>query len=141
MYKFIYLFALLSFAACNEKEPTSAQCDRALIVSDTNYKNAKDESDFRIKDVSIAGNCMKITYSYGGGCGKIETELVASENHINNTMELPTRKLKLSIDDKDNCEALITTTEEFDISALQNSNGSNTTIELYKWDSLIQYSY
>ncbi len=126
--------------SCRDKEPTSAQCDRAVIISDRNYRKAKDDTGFRITDVTITGNCMTIAYSHGGGCKEIETELVASENSVQNTLNLPYRELKLSIDDKDNCEALVMASEEFDISALQNE-GNSTTIRLHKWDEDIVYTY
>lgn len=132
--------ALLLISSCKDKEPTSANCDRSVIVSDRNFDKAKDGSDFGINDVSITGDCMTITYRYGGGCKEIETELVASENSIQNTMELPFRELKLSIDDKDNCEALVTTSEEFDISALQGV-GNSIILKLHKWDEDIVYAY
>lgn len=115
-------------------------CDRVVIVSDRNYDKAKDESDFSIRGISISGNCMTIAYSYGGGCKDIETELVASENSVQNAMNLPYRELKLSIDDDDNCEALVMAYEEFDISALQNE-GNSTIIRLHKWDEEIVYTY
>ena len=139
-YLALVLMCSLAISSCSDKEPPSAQCNRAIIVSNTNYDKAKDESDFRIRDVSISGNCMTIEYSYGGGCGDIETELVAAENSVQNTMNLPYRELKLSIDDNDNCEALITTSEDFDISALQNE-GNSTIIRLHKWDEEIIYAY
>lgn len=77
---------------------------------------------------------------YGGGCGSIETELLAAEPSIQNTRNLYKRELKLSIDDMDNCEALIMKSEEFDISALQ-GDGASVILSLYKWDTLIVYTY
>lgn len=126
--------------SCSDKEPTSAQCNRSLIVSDGDYKNAKDESDFRINNVSITQDCMTISYSYGGGCGSIKTELLAAEPSIQNTGGLYKRELKLSIDDKDNCEALIMKSEEFDISALR-GEGTGIILSLHKWDEDILYTY
>lgn len=40
----------------------------------------------------------------------------------------------------DNCEALIMKSEEFDISALQ-GDGASVILSLYKWDTLIVYTY
>ena len=77
---------------------------------------------------------------YGGGCGSIETELLAAEQSIQDTRNLYKRELKLSIDDMDNCEALIMKSEEFDISALQ-GDGASVILSLYKWDTLIVYTY
>ena len=128
------------FYSCKDKEPTSAQCDRAVIVSDRNFDRAKDESDFSIQEVTISENCMTVKYSYSGGCGDIHTELVAAENSMQNTLNLPQVNMKLAIDDTDNCEALITTAEEFDISALQ-ANGSPIIIKLHKWEDPIVYTY
>lgn len=135
-------FILLSILLvhCKDKEPTSAQCDRAVIVSDRNYNQAKDDTGFRITDVIISGNCMTIEYSYGGGCKDIKTELVAAEESIQHASNLTFRELKLSIDDKDNCEALITISEEFDISALQGS-GNSVIIKLHKWAEDLVYTY
>ena len=128
------------FISCEDKEPTSAQCDRTLIISDKDFNEAKDESDFGINNVSITGDCMTVTYRYGGGCGEITTKLVAAEESIQHTGNLTFRELKLSIDDKDNCEALITTSEEFDISALQGS-GNSVIIKLHKWAEDLVYTY
>lgn len=135
-----FLLITLTVFSCKEKEPTSAQCDRAVIISDRNYKKAKDDTGFRITDVTISGNCMTVEYSYGGGCKDIKTELVAAENTAQNAMDLPYREVKLSIDDDDNCKALVMTSEEFDISALQNE-GNSTLIQLHKWGEDIHYEY
>jgi hypothetical protein len=137
---FITLIISLLLFSCSEKEPTSAQCNRSLIVSDKNYQKAKDESDFKINDVSITGDCMTISYSYGGGCGSIETELLAPKPSIQHTGSLYKRELKLSINDMDNCKALIMKSEEFDISALQ-GDGANVILRLHKWDTDILYTY
>jgi len=83
---------------------------------------------------------MTISYSYGGGCRSIETELLAAEPSIQNTGDLYKRKLKLSIDDTDNCEALIMKSEEFDISALR-GEGPSVLLTLHKWDGDILYTY
>lgn len=134
-------FLLFTFTACKEDPPSTTQdCEKKIVIDDTKYNGAKDESDFSIRNVSITGNCMDVTYNYGGGCGEIRTELIASEQSVQNTMELPSRFLKLSIDDQDPCEAMITVTESFKISALQNE-ANQVYIKLHKWDSLITYSY
>ncbi|MDA8930292.1 hypothetical protein N9J07_02785 [Bacteroidia bacterium] len=137
---FIFFLIITCTSGCSEKEPTSSHCDRSVIVSDRNYNKANDNSDFSIEEVSITSNCMIITYNYGGGCGNINTSLVAGENTTQNTLNLPQRELKLSIDDNDNCKALIQTSEEFDISALQ-GEGNLTILKLHKWDTDINYTY
>lgn len=137
---FLLTVTTLLIFACKDKEPTSTNCDRSIIVSDRNFDKAKDDKGLRINGVDITGDCMTITYSYGGGCKDIETVLVAAEQGIQNTMELPFREVKLSIDDDDNCEALVTTSEEFDISALQ-GEGNSIILKLDKWDEDIIYEY
>ena len=134
------LMIALTITSCNDEEPTSAQCDRSIVISHDSYKSANDESDFSIKEVTITGDCMSVTYFYGGGCGEISTDLVAGSPSIQHTGDLYKREVKLSIDDKDNCEALIMKSEEFDISALQ-VEGNSIIIKLHKWDEDILYEY
>jgi hypothetical protein len=134
------LLLSITILSCEDKEPSSAQCGRDIFINDQGFHNAKDDSEMEITDATITGNCMIIKYTYSGGCGGLSTQLVAEQLQIKNTKYPAIRELKLSFDDQDKCEALISTSEEFDITSLQGAENP-IIITLHKWNKDIEYSY
>lgn len=126
--------------ACGEKELPTEKCQRSIIVSSRGFEKAKDDAEPRIRDVSIIGDCMNIEYSHGGGCKDLKTKLLASENTTQNTLEMSRRDLKLCLDGKDNCKALVSGKEEFDITVLR-GDGNSTLLRLHGWNSDILYTH
>lgn len=92
-------------------------CDKVVIISEDEYKNAPD-SPVSINEMRIMGNCLKIKFSASGCDGNswdvklIDMGAVAESNPCQRT-------LRLSLDNKEMCEAYITKEVSFDIKDLQ----------------------
>lgn len=92
-------------------------CDKVVIISEDEYKNAPD-SPVSINEMRIVGNCLKIKFSASGCDGNswdvklIDVGAVAESNPCQRT-------LRLSLDNKEDCEAYITKEVSFDIEDLQ----------------------
>lgn len=92
-------------------------CDQEVIISEDEYKNAPD-SPVSINEMKIVGNCLKIKFSASGCDGNswvvklIDVGAVAESNPCQRT-------LRLSLDNKEMCEAYITREVSFDIKELQ----------------------
>lgn len=140
----IYLILLIVLMAnCKDEEAPEEdkpECERSIVVDDIKYENATDDFNLLLQEVSISGNCMRIFYTYGGGCGEVATELVALEGNTQDPMGMDYREIKLSIDDRDTCTAQVSKTEEFDISALRGS-GDSIRIKLDKWRTDVFYTF
>jgi len=102
-----------------------SNCDKDVIISKTEYENAP--NDFVvIENLKIEGNCLKIKYSASGCSGNSWiVELIDSGNVYYSiaTAYYPTyppkRILRLSLDDREECEAWITQEMSFNIEDLQ----------------------
>jgi len=112
-------------------------CDQQVIISEEEYKNAPD-SPLTISDMKITENCLKIKFSASGCSGNtwvaklIDTGMVAESNPCQRT-------LRLSLDNKEMCEAYITKEISFDIEDLQIEG--NDKVQLYVSGIPILYEY
>jgi hypothetical protein len=92
-------------------------CDQDVIVSATEYENAPNDS-FSIDDMQIEDNCLKIKFCASGCNGStwivklIDSGVIAESNPCQ-------RILRLSLDNKELCDALITRELSFNIEDLQ----------------------
>ena len=113
---------VLLTASCEEREPldngsNQPSCDQDVIISPTEYENAPNDFVY-IGDMNIVGNCLKIKFTASGCDGKswvvklIDNGIVAKS--------LPEqRTLRLSLDDKEDCRAVITKEVSFNIEDLR----------------------
>ena len=97
-------------------------CDQSVIVSKTEYENAPNDMVYII-DMNVSGDCLTIKFSASGCSGNswavklIDLGGVAKSNPCQRT-------LKLSLDNKEECAAVITKEISFNIEELQ-LNGDN----------------
>ena len=117
------------FLNCKKSEiPVETDCDKVGIVNNEQLRNApRDPFDFI--SAEIIGDCLEVAVRYGGGCGGADFQLFGQEELA---QSLPPQRLVLiSLDDKDNCEALVTDTISFDLTAFraENSNEVKLTID------------
>ncbi len=111
-----------------------------LVIDKNGFENGPND-EFDIDTLVLSGNCLELTYFYGGGCGTTKMQLFDYDKFIDNTMNLPKRRLRFSFKDDDNCEAYIKTTESFDLTPLQKGNSSPLRIEINGWDAMLQYHF
>ena len=117
----LLLFILLCYSC--EKEPADIQdlpvC-QSIILEDLLHSNSMLPSDpFNIMSGEITDDCLKIEVSYGGGCKEHDFSLYYE--HLP-PLSPYSGSLLLSHDAKgDLCEALITETLYFDLTAVQDT--------------------
>ena len=102
------------------------------------YVNAP-KDDFQFVDVKIDGNCLEVTFSYGGGCEEVEMKLIGRESIMKSNP--PQRTIRMSLKDEDNCEALVTTTRIYDLTPFRESGGNEIILRMDGWDDFISYKY
>ncbi len=138
----VILFAILCsvITGCKSDPAIPTNCDSVLMIDKNGYEKGPND-EFDIDTITLSGNCLELTYFYGGGCGKTKMQLFDGEGFIDNTMNLPKRRLRFAFEDDDNCKAYIKTTKSFDLSPLQKGNSSPLTLQIDGWDALLQYHF
>jgi len=102
---------------CHNGNPSN--CDQDVIISQTEYENAPNSPVF-IDDMKIVDHCLKIKFSSSGCDGKSwVVKLIDSGEVIPTFAPPPMRMLRLSLDNKEMCDALITKEISFNIEDLQ----------------------
>ena len=138
---FISLLACLGLtfilSSC-EKEP-DCSCDQdAVIVNETEYKSAPDDPHMHIVNLEITGDCLKIKFNSGGCSGNTWiVKLIAQEGIAKS--DPPQRGVRLSLDNKEGCEALIHKEISFNIKSLQ--VGGTKKVQLNISGQSILYEY
>ena len=92
------------------------QCDKDVIISGTEYENAPNNY-VEIIDAKIANNCLKIKFSASGCDGSNwNVELIGLGNYDKSNP--PQTTLRLSLDNKEICAAVITKEVSFNLEPL-----------------------
>jgi hypothetical protein len=92
-------------------------CDQKVIISEKEMENAPSDP-VTIIDLEIVDDCLKIKFSASGCNGDTWIARLITDGWIINTMPA-TRDLRLSLDNNEPCDALITKEISFDIKNLQ----------------------
>lgn len=120
-----------------EPEPPGI-CDQNVITNQGQYKNGPDDM-LTIQSAEITGDCLKIKFGAGGCDGKSwEVKLFDSGEVLYS--DPPQRNIRLSLRNKEMCEAFITREISFDVSALQ-VNGNRLLLNLSNSGTQIVYTY
>ena len=117
----------------NEKEQN---CDRDVIISRTEYENAPN-SPVSIIDVKLVDNCLKIKFASSGCSGNTWVVKLIGDIYLT-WAHPPLWSLRLSLDNKEMCDALITKEVSFNIEGLQISGNE---VMLVIHDKFILYAY
>jgi len=91
-------------------------CDKNVIVSATEFENAPDQVS--IIDMKIEGNCLKIKFGASGCDGSSWIVKLIDKGTIAYS-DPPKRDLRLSLDNKEICDAVVTKEISFNIEDLQ----------------------
>jgi len=92
-------------------------CDQDVIISESEFESAPDDP-FSIIDLNIVDNCLKIKFSASGCSGNTWIVKLIDSEWIYQSLP-PLRALRLSIENKEMCDALITKEISFNIESLQ----------------------
>ncbi len=141
------LFALLIpgfFPACTPEtmvahvERDSLPCEESVIVDKDLFAHAPDD-EFVLSQAAIDGDCLNLTIGYGGGCDEVTLKLIDAEAVLQS--QPVQRKIRLSLEDHDHCEAFLTRELSFDLTPLRISNDTQVSLQLQGWDKALLYTY
>ncbi len=138
---FLTLVALTIFGcSADDKEPTAKKCSNKVIVSEEEYKNAPSDN-VSINSVKVEDDCLKINFSAGGCDGNTWEVKLIDESVVMYSSPIQ-RNVRLSLKNREICDAYITKELSFDISALKvpNSNKVSLNIKDFKGGSIL-YKY
>jgi len=120
-----------------ETEPPGI-CDQKVIINKGQYKNGPSDQ-LTIQSAEITGDCLTIRFGASGCDGKTwEVKLIDSGEVLYS--DPPQRNIRLSLRNKEMCEAYLTREISFDISDLQ-VNGNKLLLNLSNSETQIAYSY
>lgn len=141
MKNWLFIFSIIVFCLSCKKDTidtASDICEQKLIVDSKLFDDAPND-DFTFNSVGIEGDCMTVSFSYGGGCEELKVKLIDSESEGFSLP--PTRFLRLSLDDDDNCEAWVTEEISFDLTPLRRGDSGEFYIDLQGWDGVLKYKF
>lgn len=112
-------FLLLTTGAChkcNDCKPRT-ECDQITIVDAGLYETAPDDAFF-FEEIVLRENCLEITFTSSGCDGsRWVTNLIDSEAILES---FPVQRvLRLSLQNDEECDAVITRTLSFDLTPIQ----------------------
>ena len=105
----------------NSDNPTQSNCDTAVIISPNMFTDAPGES-LTINSVEIIEDCLLLNYS-AGGCSGNDWKITLIDAGVVLESDPPKRRLRVSFENPELCEAYITKEKTFDISGLQIEGG------------------
>jgi len=134
----IGLVVVLGFIACNNDDDDSNNCDQVTIVSSEQYETAPNDQLF-INTLELNGDCLKINLSSSGCSGDTwNLKLIDSESIMESNP--PQRNLRLSLNNEEDCEALITIELTFDVYDLR-VDGNKVLLNITNSNDQILYEY
>ena len=120
----------------------NSNCDQDVIISARDYENAPNEPFYdpnvRIIDMRIVDNCLKIKFQAGGCSGNTWIVKLIDSGVIAESIPCQ-RTLRLSLDNRETCEALPVREISFNIEDLQ--LGGNNSVILHISGHTILYEY
>ena len=137
-----FLLSLL-LSSCNKSEtvvvnPSLPECDTPVLIDADLYQNGPADEYF-FQSAEIDGNCLKMVVRYGGGCDDVIFQLVDAEAIMES---LPIqRNIRLSLQDNDFCEALVTQELNYDLTPLQVDGYSKIILNLQGTQESLTYQY
>ncbi|UCG54675.1 MAG: hypothetical protein JSV32_00185 [Dehalococcoidia bacterium] len=115
-----FVFIFLNFG-CEEDNKEQAKCDQYTIISESEYITAS-QDNLSITGMEINGNCLKISFS-ASGCDGSSWIVKLIDSGDTFYTDPPQRDLILSLENKEECLAVIGKEISFDIESLQVSGG------------------
>ncbi|MEL6846763.1 MAG: hypothetical protein AAFP02_26465, partial [Bacteroidota bacterium] len=121
----LFLILILALSACQEPiDPNSCED----IVRSNRQFDKIDSDEFSLVSAEIRDDCLYATVQHGGGCGGADFDLIASEGE---TLSSPPQiSMRLVLDNRDMCLALITAEYGFDLQSIQREGGGTVIFNL-----------
>lgn len=133
---FIFVLSIL-LLGCSKKE-NPIDCER-VIISYEHYLNGKSDA-FDFEGIELLNDgCLKVSISYGGGCGDISAILVDSGDVLES--KPAQRKLRLLFTDNDECESFKRADFYFDMTNLKIDSDNKVLLNFENTDLTVLYAY
>lgn len=133
-----FIVMILSSSQDDDGHEIPVSCDLESVISNEKYENTPSDQ-LTINSLAINDNCLQINFSSSGCDGDTwELELVVSEWILFSIP--PQRNLRLSLQNEELCQAVITKELTLDISNLQ-VNGNEVRLNITNSDESIMYKY
>ena len=120
------------FVSCsNSVDSNQNNCEQKVIIEPELYNSAPND-DFKFRDIEIAGDCLKVTIEYGGGCGNVDVKLIdAGVVMESNPVQ---RNVRVSFKDDDFCKALIVKEFSFDLTSIRVVGDHRVSLNISNWN-------
>ncbi|WP_350292426.1 hypothetical protein [uncultured Croceitalea sp.] len=138
MKKTALTIVVLLMLSCSNDNGNSNDCEFEIVISDELYRKAPSDQ-LAINVIEINGNCLRIDFS-ASGCSGDTWELSLVDSGIILESLPPQRMLRLSLENKELCDVLITKQLTFDISNLK-VNGDSFLLNIANFEEKILFEY
>ena len=129
---------ILVLSCSKDKDTQSNRCELETIQSAGKYITAPSD-ELTIESLEIEDDCLKIAFLSGGCQGDTwEVKLIDSDAILESNP--PQRNLRLSLKNRETCEALIKKEITFDVSNLQ-VDGKKVQLNLTNSGDKVLYEY
>lgn len=130
----IYILGMSFFMFSCKEEPVLAEngCEEIRTVNKTFDTTPAHE----VIEAVLEGDCLELTYSYGGGCKEVDSYLLHKSDESSSVAQL-----KLDVRDDDDCEALITETHKYDLTSLQGNDSRSLELTIETVEEPITYTW
>ena len=135
----LFFIVTIGLSCSKDDNNTTSNCDLDLIICPIQFANRPNDS-VEIEAVDIKGDCLNITYSASGCDGSSWTVLLIDSSVVMESFP-PQRHLRLSLDNDETCDAYITKTKSYDISAIQSEEYDSIILNLDGYSGSILYEY
>lgn len=137
---FSLLCIFLVVNACSvDDDQVTIDCGSNVIVNNNLYESVQNESAFQVVNAEIIGNCLEVDIASGGCDGSSwQVDLIDADIIVETLPE--ERYLKISFENQELCNAIVTRTFSFDIQALQTSQQS-VLLNLENYEEQMLYEY
>lgn len=125
--------------ACRDDEDREQFCDKGTWVCPIRYGSSPDDP-LTISDLSISGDCLQIDFNASGCDGNSWEILLVDSSEVSDDTP-PERNLRLSLDNQELCDAIVSKSLTFDISVLQVEGSDQVLLHLTNSGDSILYEY
>ena len=134
---FLMIFTIIACSDDRAKD-LAQNCQSSTLISQEQYESAT-ASSITINSLDIIGDCLKVNFSSSGCNGdKWEVQLIDSGDVLESFP--PQRNLKLSLENKEDCQSYITKEITFDVSNLQ-VDGNQVKLNFPNSEIRVMYEY
>lgn len=141
VFKFLIIILFLGLiTSCEEDDGkvTVDACGEAALL-DSNLFNLTETDNYTIKNASIRGDCLDIEIA-ASGCDGSTWEVALVDSEAVDKSNPPQRHIKISLKNKELCEAVISKRVSFSLIPLR-TNSSKVIFHLADWQNTLEYEY